>query len=123
MRVRFHLGAGPHKGHWQVRHGDRVRYYDPSEVSLAMHGCRLVNSRSTARRIHGGENKTPCAWVECDSVQARASKAEAGEPVRYNPRVAPNWIYRGSNADGMEFAQLATCGRSVVSIAKQEITR
>lgn len=123
MKVRFHLGNGRHKGHWQVRSGRQVRYFDPSEVSLTMRGCRLVNQGATARRIHGGDDKTPCAWVECEAVEARPSRAVAGEPVRYNPRVEPNWIYRGSNADGMKFAQLATCGRSVVSITKQEIKR
>ena len=114
MKVRFHLGNGQHKGHWQVRSGKRVSYFDPSEVSLTMRGCRLVNHSATARRIHGGDNKTPCAWVECEAVEARPSQAVTGELVRYNPRVEPSWIYRGSNADGMEFALLQTCGTSVI---------
>lgn len=116
MRVRFHLGEGKHKGQWQVRHGKRVRYFDPNEVSLTMRECRLVNRPATARRIHGGANKTPCAWIECESLVARPAKAVSGELVRYNPRVAPNWVYRGQVADGTAFASLTTCGRSVLAI-------
>lgn len=115
MNVRFHLGNGRHKGHWQVRAGRRVRYYDPAKVNLTLRGCRLVNKPATARRICGGENKTPCAWVACESVDAAPSRAASGELVRYNPRVAPNWVYRGGNADGMTFAVLTTCGKHVLA--------
>lgn len=115
-RVRFHLAEGPHKGHWQIRRGRRVRYVDPSAQNLVMRGCRLVNQKGTARRIHAGENKTPCAWVECDAVETRPRQAAAtGEPVRYNPRVAPHWIFRGDNADGTTFALLSTEGRNVLA--------
>jgi hypothetical protein len=114
-RVRFHLGNGPHKGHWQIRNGRRVRYVDPSMASLELRGCRLVNSRRVAGRVHGGEDKTPCAWIECESIKTRPSEAASGELVRYNPRVAPNWIFRGADADGTAFALLRTVGRSVLA--------
>jgi hypothetical protein len=114
-RVRFHLGNGPHKGQWQIRRGRRVEYVDPSATNLEMRGCRLVNRPSTANRIFCGENKTPCAWIECESVQTRPSEAATGELVRYNPRVAPNWTFRGQNADGTTFALLKTVGRSVLA--------
>lgn len=114
-RVRFHLGAGDHCGHWQIRRGRSVEYVDPSEASLTLRGCRLVNHPSAAKRIHGGANKTPCAWVECESVEVAPAGAASGEVVRYNPRVAPNWTFRGANADGTTFALLTTCGRSVLA--------
>lgn len=114
-RVRFHLGEGPHKGHWQVRDGRSVEYHDPSVTSLFLRGCRLVNRRGTARRIYCGANKTPCAWIECERVDARPSRAVSGEVVRYNPRIEPNWVFRGADADGMEFASLTTCGASVLA--------
>lgn len=114
-RVRFHLGEGKHKGHWQVRCGRRVRYYDPSEASLTMHGCRLVNRPAAARKIYCGENKTPCAWIECERVSVFQDVSTSGEPVRYNPRVAPNWVFRGTNADGTRFESLFTCGTSVLA--------
>ena len=113
--VRFHLGNGPHKGHWQIRSQGRVEYHDPAAANLEMRGCRLVNSPAVAKRIHDGEDKTPCAWIECESVEARPSEAASGELVRYNPRVSPNWIFRGANADGTRFAQLKTVGRSVMA--------
>lgn len=114
-RVRFHLGAGKHFGHWQIRSGDRVEYVDPATASLVMRGCRLVNAPRVAKRIHAGAHKTPCAWIECERVESRPSQAVTGEVVRYNPRVAPNWTFRGSNADGTTFALLQTCGRSVLA--------
>jgi hypothetical protein len=114
-RVRFHLGAGPHCGHWQIRRGRRVEYVDPSVANLVMHGCRLKNSPGVAKRIYDGDHKTPCAWIECESVETRPSEAASGEVVRYNPRVAPNWIFRGANADGTTFALLKTVGRSVLA--------
>lgn len=114
-RVRFHLGEGPHKGYWQVRDGRSVEYHDPNKTSLVLIGCRLVNRSGAAKRIFCGANKTPCAWIECQSIEARPSQAASGEVVRYNPRIEPNWVFRGSNADGMEFARLQTCGASVLS--------
>jgi hypothetical protein len=120
-RVRFHLGAGRHYGHWQIRSGLAVRYVDPDEASLVLRGCRLANAPGVAKRIHGGAHKTPCAWIECESVETRPPQAtESGEAVRYNPRVAPHWIFRDANADGTTFALLQTCGRSVLSTSEGE---
>jgi hypothetical protein len=114
-RVRFHLGNGRHKGHWQIRTGRRVRYVDPSAANLELRGCRLVNYPRVANKIHGGGDKTPCAWIECESIETRPSEAATGELVRYNPRVAPHWTFRGANADGTTFAVLKTVGRSVLA--------
>lgn len=115
-RVRFHLGEGPHKGHWQVRRGSEVEYHDPAAVSLTLRGCRLVNRRATASRIYCWANKTPCAWVECEAVEPRPAKKLRGRVVRYNPREAPHWIVDGQDADGTAFAVLATTGRNVVAL-------
>lgn len=114
-RVRFHLAEGRHKGHWQIRRGRSVRYVDPNVASLTMRGCRLVNRPATARKIYCGENKTPCAWIECDRVEVSASPAYSGSTVSYNPRVAPHWVFGGDNADGMTFALLSTRGRHVLA--------
>ena len=116
MNVRFHLGNGPHCGHWQIRDGRRVRYVDPSEASLRLRGCRLVNRRGTAERIHAGAHKTPCAWVECDEVEVYPPLTQStGASVRYNPRVSPHWIFEGRDADGMEFALLSTAGNKLTA--------
>lgn len=116
MRVRFHLGAGRHCGHWQIRDGRRVSYVDPSAASLVMRNCRLANSPGVAKRIHDGADKTPCAWIACDAVESRpAKRSVAGDAVRFNPRVAPHWIVNKQNADGMTFALLTTEGTKVVA--------
>jgi len=124
MNVRFHLGNGPHCGHWQIRDGRQVQYVDPSVASLRMSGCRLVNRRGTAERIHDGRNKTPCAWVECDGVEVYPPLTQStGEPVRYNPRVSPNWIFEGRDADGMTFALLTTAGNKLTTPEHSEVAR
>jgi hypothetical protein len=35
------------------------------------------------------------------------------ERVSYNPRVGPNWMFRGSIADGMRFNRLVSLGNKV----------
>ena len=61
LKVRFHLGAGPHKGHFQVRDGDEVRYYG-QHFNFALGEGRLHNQPTTAKRINCGEiRKTVCS--------------------------------------------------------------
>jgi hypothetical protein len=118
VRVRFHLGAGEHCNHWQVRHEDgRVEYFDPATSGLRMIGCRLRNHRGTAQRIHDGEHKSPCAWVEAQWVYRYTPTADdmpCGDWVGYNPRVSPNWRSGdGGNLDGREFSVITTEGRAL----------
>lgn len=120
-RVRFHLGAGQFRGYWQIRSGLRVAYVHPEEETLVMRGCRLVNAPGVAKRIHGGANKTPCAWIECESVEVQPARKVRGDAVRYNPRVAPHWIFHSCNADGLRFAVLQTCGRSVLAVSEGDL--
>ena len=101
-----------------------MQYVDPSVASLRMSGCRLVNRRGTAERIYDGSNKTPCAWVECDEVEVYPPLSQStGEPVRYNPRVSPNWIFEGRDADGMTFALLTTAGNKLTTPEHSEVAR
>lgn len=118
VRVRFHLAAGKHHCHWQVRHDDgRVEYFDPAATGLRMVGCRLTNQRGTAQRIYDGDHKSPCAWVEAQRVYQHTPNAwdkPFGEWVGFNPRVAPHWRNdEGDNLDGREFAVITTEGRSL----------
>jgi hypothetical protein len=114
-RVRFHLGAGEHFMHWQVRHPDgRVTYHDPNGESLLLYGCRLRNQRKTAEKIKAGANKTVCAWVEADAVSLHPGvpAAVGGVVVEFNPRVAPYWRDSlGHDIDGHRYRCIATSGR------------
>jgi len=115
-KVRFHLATGENYMKWQVRSGDSITYYDPHEVSLHMTGCRLRNQRGTAEKILNGENKTVCAWVECESVQVLPpSPAKSPiNPVRYNPRKFPHWFNLAlEDIDNHTFEALATDSRLI----------
>lgn len=116
-KVRFHLGKGEHYMQWQIRKGDSVMYYDPARYDLWMRGCRLRNQRGTAERIHAGENKTVCAWVECDSISVTSANyepADDSKAVRFNPRIAPYWMDSdGNDVDGVHYPSLKTVHRQI----------
>jgi hypothetical protein len=93
IRVRFHLAKGENFRKWQVRHADgSVTYHDPETTTILMRDCYLRNSRKVAERIHGGENKTVCAWVLCRKVHIWTSTPQPTPEetqiamVRFNPR-------------------------------------
>ena len=124
FRVRFHLGKGANYMHWQVTDrgimsdsGDAREYYSPDKVEIVMHGAKLGNQVSTALKIFEGENKTVCAWVECDAVDInyKASKVFQEtdvtnlERIMYNPRKNPHWFTDDDhNIDDKEFRKLTT---------------
>lgn len=118
-KVRFHLGAGEHFQHWQVTRADgRVEYFDPEQWDLFMVDCKLKNRRKTAEKIFAGENKTVCAWVNCEQAIAlpRGERTAAGKrlPVMYNPRIAPHWRdMAGQDLDNLRYVQLTTHGRNL----------
>lgn len=114
-QVRFHLGKGDHYQQWQVKQGSIVRYYDPAHYTLTLLDCLLRNQPAAAARIHGGENKKVCAWVECNDVIAHEPTNPVGLPVSYNPRVAPHWRnMAGMNIDGKRIEVLRSNGRQLV---------
>ena len=117
-KVRFHLAKGPNYQRWQVRCGEDVQYYDPEDVILEMHNAVLRNQRGTAERILNGENKTVCAWVECDKlvVKNRGEHAipETSGFCHFNPRRRPHWFDKRENdLDNTQYPMLATFGRLI----------
>jgi hypothetical protein len=120
-RVRFHLGAGPNFRKWQTTDLStrEVAYHDPEAVSLRLTGCRLRNRKATASKIHGGANKTVCAWIDCESVEVLPAAAPSGgSEVSYNPRVAPNWRdTQGNDVDGAGYDGIVTSGRAAFALA------
>lgn len=115
-RVRFHLGAGKHFMHWQIRYpnGD-IQYVDPSEHNMLLHGCQLKNRKGTAKRIHEGGEKVVCAWVECDWIQM-VFWSSKGTPLTYNPRVRPNWMCMGENVDNARYQRIQTIGKNLINL-------
>ncbi len=118
-KVRFHLARGQNYMRWQVRLGDSVEYYDPEDVIIEMRDATLRNQRKTAERIMNGENKTVCAWVECDSIQITPSISEAYPMVHdfahYNPKRRPFWHdSKKRNLDNTKHESLSTYGKLIV---------
>lgn len=118
-KVRFHLGRGPNYQRWQVKHGESVDYYDPEDVMIEMHNAKLRNQRKTAERILAGENKTVCAWIECDDLVVLAADPQAVPDVQdfahYNPKRRPYWHNTArKDLDNTEHHKLATYGKLIV---------
>lgn len=118
-KVRFHLAKGPNYQRWQVRKGDREPvYYDPEDVILEMYNAVLRNQRKTAERIYDGQNKTVCAWVECDHLVVKRRHQHAIPDTagfcHFNPRRRPHWFDKRENdLDNQSYSMLATFGRLI----------
>jgi hypothetical protein len=102
-KVRFNLGRGSNYRKWQIRDvNNKPKHYDPSKVTLVMSGCKLKNNKKTAEKIFSGENKTVCAWIECDDVEISYKDpmvCTKDTELSYNPRVNPFWTMNGENFD------------------------
>ena len=116
-KIRFNLGRGDNYMKWKVeRPGHRAIYLDPETVQLVMTGVTLKNRKSSAVKIFKGEHKTVCAWVLCDELDINTkfmkdSDYQDANKVSYNPRVAPHWIYSGSDADNKNLHRLTSYGK------------
>jgi len=119
VKVRFHLGAGPHKGHFQITDKAGVRYYDPAKFQLRIVNARLHNNRRMATKIFKGEsNKNVCSWIRCDRVEIYSEtilSSEGLDSVKYNPKVAPYWRdgETDDNRDKFRYGSLITDGKNV----------
>lgn len=103
---------------WKIeRPNGEITYHAPEDVQLVMDGCVLKNQKSTSLKIFQGANKTVCSWILCENIEIVVNGASKNvsdaERVSYNPRVSPNWIYKGSIADGMRFGKLVSLGNKV----------
>lgn len=120
-KVRFHLAQGEHFMHWQVNDTlkETIQYYNPNDVQLVMLDCKLVNRKATALRINQGANKQVCAWVECDRLEVLKADwllpESKGNPLHFNPRVAPHWysFTTSQDFDGFGFHALFTIDKQI----------
>lgn len=115
-RVRFNLGAGDNYMKWKVYETNKKKslYFDPSKVQIIMLNCRLVNYRAGAEKIFNGSSKFVVAWIECESLYLTNDETvNHRNRVSYNPKIKPNWVVDGKNADGNTYKELRTLGKSV----------
>lgn len=118
FKVRFHLARGVNYMHWQVTDelNDFKEYINPKKVSIVMYGCVLKNYPKRARKIYDGQNKTVCAWVECEAIDYVYDKADAleGQRLTFNPRAHPHWQSEAEdNLDNTEYMMLQTDDRKL----------
>lgn len=117
-RVRFHLGKGDNYMKWQVfdRQLNTKDYFEPDSNCITMKKCILRNHKQSALRIFEGENKTVCAWIECDSYAVSEQPRPLAKLThyKYNPRKNPHWFTEDSNnADNLRFEMMTTNKRKV----------
>ena len=103
-KVRFHLGAGKHFKHWQIRSECGVSYYWPIEVQLFLFNCVLKSNKKKAYKVYAEQVRDVCGWVECDNVKVE-DMTFAYEPITveglpritYDPKVTPYWKVEGDS--------------------------
>ena len=126
-KVRFHLGAGEHFMHWQIKAWDgSVQYVDPAKYQIEMINATLVNKKNKAKKIHAAGVKDVCGWIECENYHlhfAGESNVVGFEELKFNPIKRPEWIRAGDDYiagwDGHSFSCLITEGRQVF-VAQEE---
>ena len=122
IRVRFNLSRGKNYMKWKIEYpGEAAVYYDATEVQLILRNCMLKNHKSTAKKIHGGANKSVCAWVLCEDLFVKQQdflKDQGYDRVKYNPKVAPYWIYKNECSDGMFFKTLISIDNGLYCMIK-----
>ena len=118
-RLRFNLGAGENYMKWKhTNPSGFVEYFNPSEVSFVCKGAKLRNQKGTAKKIFSGENKTVCAWIDCDTLMVFRHTTllvdKGSKELAYNPRVAPHWRDdAGNDLDNSMYDELMIVGRKV----------
>ena len=121
FKLRFNLGQGENFMKWKLTSPDgEVQFFEPSEVVITLNNAKLINHKSTAKKIFDGANKEVCAWIEADRVDVHEQKSgdmlmmPTSKPkVSYNPRIVPNWVLNGENVDKEVFGRLYTIGRNI----------
>ena len=109
VKVRFNLSSGKNFMKWKIEYPDGTKeYLSPTECQLVLHNALLKNYKTVAKRIFDGGEKVVCAWVMCESIEVIREVPfnqfeDEYNKLHYNPRVTPNWVYQGSDADDYRF--------------------
>ena len=121
IKVRFNLSRGKNYMKWKIEYPDGTKeYLSPETHRLFMRTALLKNYKKTAQKIFDGGEKVVCAWIMCESIQVvKMESTEINQSnssiIIYNPRVAPNWVYKGFDADGELFESIRTNGKIVIN--------
>jgi hypothetical protein len=121
IKVRFNLSRGANYMKWKIEYPDGTKEYLSPEIHrLFMTKALLKNYKKTAQKIFDGGEKVVCAWIMCESIQVvKMESTEINQSnssiIRYNPRITPNWVYKGFDADGELFESIRTNGKIVIN--------
>lgn len=130
IKVRFHLGRGENYMRWQIVDFPNVKYFDPNENNLILTNCLLKNNKNVAEKILKGENKTVCAWILCEKVDAVLNSnfnKKKYQKISYNPKKFPYWINldesnlletfeADKSIDGYKFSEIRSVGKVLYAI-------
>jgi len=116
VKIRFNLSSGKNFMKWKIEYPDGTKeYLSPTECQLIMRNVLLKNYHTVATRIFEGGEKVVCAWLMCESIEVireapfnQFDNKDQSNKLNYNPRIAPNWIYNGINADGEVFERVGS---------------
>ena len=121
FKVRFHLGAGEHYKHWQIRtprkgQSDLVEYEDPSKVQLELVKCTLRSKTGVAKKVLSSQVRDVCGWVECKHIITTyldPITVEGLSRVTYDPKINPYWKIEGDsdNYETKRVGDLITSGK------------
>jgi len=115
--LRFSLKKGETYGKWKIKNHANVLYLDPNHYQLTMYGCKLSNKKKVAEKIHKGEYKTVCAWIECEEIHINPHLDYApivGKELRYNPKQQPYWVNEyGNEMDDENIHFIQTNGKQL----------
>jgi hypothetical protein len=123
--VRFHLLAGKHFKHWQIKtltKGKReyeVNYYDPFQYQIIMFDCELHNEPKKAQKVFETQSRDVCGRVRCRDFSIQKADSETNldclTMVVYDPKVQTYWHFENQidNIDGTKFDQLFAIGKRV----------
>ena len=112
-KVRFHLGAGVHFKHLQIRtvvkgQRDKVEYFNPEIVQLELVDCTLRSNTRIAKKVLKEQVRDVCGWVECQSFTQEANISVQELPrVVYDPKINPYWKIDG-DSDNYEMIRVNT---------------
>jgi hypothetical protein len=76
-----------------------------------MRGCTLKNNTKLSEKIFNGTStKNVCGWILCESIGIKYSDfiKESDFKIRYNPKIAPYWMFLGENVDNRQISYIVS---------------
>ena len=118
IKVRFHLGKGVNFMKWKIEYPNGyIAFLAPEQHGLILHKCKVKNHSKTAQKIFSGADKAVCAWILCEQIEISVVDGfeafEGSEELSYNPRITPNWMLSGENADGKNIDIIYSAGKKL----------